>query len=288
MLLSPKPILLSSLYRTRSYFNNPFKDIPKKPLWREQLMLRALPKTRYVIFFTPRSGSSRLTDLVENAGGLCSPSEAFNPLLIRKAAIFLGAQNLDDYLGLLMRHRSTNGTFGCEITIPHLYNIFFSDQKFFELYRPTSSIFLFREDIIGQAISLSRLSQTSFTHQTSSSFPQSTSLNFEYKPAQIRKELYNLLSMERQLERIFRQRSMKPLRLSYEMLINTQPETFLPRIARHVGGSFCRINDIASEHRKIVDQRNVEFAFQFRSENQRLIAKIDKQRTLTFKLAGLT
>lgn len=281
MLMSIKSTLKSNIFKARAYLNSPFKDVPEKPLWREQLMDLPLPHNRYVIFFLPRSGSSRLTDLLKNAGGLGSPGEAFNPQLIRKSAIFLGAQNLDDYLDLLMRRKTTEGTFGCQITIPQLYRLFFSEKLFFDQYQPTSSIFLVRENIVEQSVSLSRMNQTNFAHSTPSSNPPSLDYNFEYRPAQIRKCLNFYLRTEKQLERMFFKRGIKPLRLSYEILVTSQPERFVPLIAKHVGATPHRIDSLTSEHRKIGDPRNEEFAVKFIKENRALISKVEKERAFT-------
>ena len=281
MLQSSKSILITCFDKTLGYFNNPFRHIAEKSLWREKLMRQAPPDTRYIIFFTPRSGSSRLTDLVQLAGGLGTPDECFNPQHIRNMAKFLGAQNLDDYLDLLMRRRTTGGTFGCEATPSQIHRIFFSVARFFEMYRPTSCIFLIRENIAEQAVSCSRMSQTGFSHHTSSSDPENTGTSFEYRPAEIRKYMTRLLIMERQLEQIFLRRSIEPLRLSYEMLVNTDPEIFLASIARHVGATPHRLNDLESEHKKIGDQRNLEFTVQFTKENRRLMAKVARQRVFT-------
>ncbi len=244
-------------------------------------MLRAIPNVRYVVYFTPRSGSSRLADLMQDAGGLGIPGEYFNPRLIRKAAIFLGAQDLDDYLGLILRQKSENETFGSKIAVSHLYQVFFREKKFFDLYQPTSSLFLIREDIVEQAVSLSRMAQTGFAHHTSSSDPKSTYPCFTYNPTQIRIKLYQLLSMERQMERIFLLRGIEPLRLSYELLNQSGPANFLPLIAQHIGCIPQKTVNVASEHGKIVDDRSIEFARRFKSENQTLMAKVDKERSFT-------
>lgn len=286
MLLSLRQRLYFSAYKTLGYFNDPFKDLPLKIEWRNKLKSKPLPERRYVIFFTPRSGSSRLTDLLHRAGGLGFPDESFNPRHIREMACFLGAQDLDDYIDLLKRRRTTNGTFGCEIAIDQLNYIFFSDKRFFKLYSPTAIIFLIRENIVEQAVSLSRMAQTGLAHRTTSSDLNSLNVRFKYRPSQIRRKLLTLLNFEMETERLFYSRNIQPLRLSYEMLTCTEPEKFVPIIAGHIGCAPNHVHGLKSVYEKIGDDRNHEYSLRFKKENSRLLDKIAKQRSFTLnKLA---
>jgi LPS sulfotransferase NodH len=268
-------------HRARGAFNNPFKNIPPKPLWRKKLSALPLPAVRYVIFFTPRSGSSRLTDLIERAGGCGIPGEYFNPNLIMQAATSLGAQGLEDYIDLLMRRRNTNGVFGCEVTSIHMYRTFYGDKNFFKLYQPTSSVFLIRENIVEQAVSLSRMAQTGIAHSKSSLTPTKDKIEFHYRPDQIRSSLNRLLSMEKQLERTFRIRNIEPLRLSYETLASVSPDKFIPVIAHHVAATCEQLNGLESEHRKVGDEQSLEYAHRFRSESGSLLETVNSQRAAT-------
>lgn len=268
-------------HRLLGLLNNPFRGISEKPKWRKKLKKLPLPNVRYVIFFTPRSGSSRLTHLLADAGGLSIPGECFNPNHIRKMAISLGAQGLEDYLDLLMRKRSTKGTFGCEVTSSHLYNIFFSDRRFFEFYKPTSIVFLIRENIVEQAVSLTRMKQTRVAHSTSQIGPSRKQLYFQYRPNEIRRKLSQLLSMEKRIERIIASRNFEPLRLSYETLTRHEPDTFVPLIAKHVGATCEQVQHLHSAHQKMGDGQNLEFAQRFGAENKYLLEKIQQRRLET-------
>jgi LPS sulfotransferase NodH len=276
-----KLAIFYAIHRFTGAFNNPFSDIPKKPLWHKKLNTLPEPVVRYVIFFTPRSGSSRLTDLLENAGGCGIPGEYFNPKHVKRAATFLGAQGLEDYINLLMRRKNTNGVFGCELTSSHIYSLFFSDKRFLRLIQPTSSVFLIRENIIEQAVSLSRMIQTGVAHDTSSAGLSTDDIEFQYRPAQIRSNLLRLLSMERQLERMFHLNNMEPLRLSYESLTRISPDKFIPVIADHVGGTCEKHACLKSKHKKIGDEINLEYVQQFSRDNSKLIEKVNNRRIHT-------
>ena len=222
-----------------------------------------------------------MTDLVGSAGGCGIPGEYFNPRLIKQAATFLGAQDLEDYVNLLMRRRNTHGVFGSEITSTHLYSIFHSDKIFFELYQPTSSVFLIRENIVEQAVSISRMKQTGVAHNTSSPNPKKSGVEFQYRSDQIRSGLDRLLSMEKKLERIFHRRKIEPLRLSYEILTSVSPDRLLPVIAKHVAATCEQATGFDSEHTKVGDERSLEYGHHFCRNNGKLLERIHKQRAYT-------
>jgi LPS sulfotransferase NodH len=269
--------------RVAGYLNNPFKGIPEKPLWRSQLECLPRPDNRYVIFFTPRSGSSRLTDILTGTGVLGKPGESFNPSYISRMATSYGAQSLEDYVHLRMRHRSTQGTFGCKITSHQLSHIFFSEQRFFRIYEPTAAIFLIRENILEQAVSLSRIMQTGVAHSTSLQGSTYDSADFLYIPGQIRSSLDSILHMERQCEQIFAERGIEPLRLGYETLINIDPATYVPVIEEHVGVRPTSSESLQSPHRKLGDRKNIEYASRFKQENKTLVIRIEQKRKETLE-----
>lgn len=273
--------MLERLHQLKGIFNNPFRGIQAKPELREKLNAVPAPTVRYVIFFTPRSGSSRLTDLMESAGGCGIPGEYFNPLLIKRAATFLGAQGLPDYIDLLSRRKNTGAVFGCELTSSHLYTLFYSHKRFFSLYQPTASLFLIREDIVAQAVSLTRMNQTGVAHTLGETDSPDRPVEFQYKPGEIRVHLHRLLAMERQLERIFRLQGIEPLRLSYETLTTLTPEKFVPRIAACINATCDNIHDLESEHRKTGGERSREYIERFSNDNRALLEKVTAARRYT-------
>lgn len=112
---------------------------------------------------------------------------------------------------------------------------FSSERRLFYLLEPTSELFLIRENIVDQAVSLSRGAQTGFSHSVPAIRSQEGPWQFVYAPAQIGDKLNRVLRMEHQCEKILAARNLHPLRLSYELLIAKNPEEFVPLIGRHVG-----------------------------------------------------
>ncbi len=267
-------------------FRSHFRGIPDRPGFRDKVSGVSAPAVRYVIYFTPRSGSSRLTDLIENAGGCGSPREFFNPTWMRKNAEFMGAQSLRDYLNLLTRRFGHTGVFGCEITSGHMVAVFRGGRRFSELLRPTASIFLIRENIIAQAVSASRMKQTGVAHNVGEVRANTGRAEFRYSPRQIHYYLGRLLYMERQLEGFFRRAGVEPLRISYEILTDNSPQQSVSRIAAHIGARAEQLDGLDSRHQKIGDELSREYVARFRREHVRLVGKIDSYREPILRRLG--
>lgn len=257
-----------------------FRDVPEKANWARKIRQTTLPETRYEVFFTPRSSSSRLADILDRAGGLSSPGECFNPAHLPNLIRAFGAQSLAEYTDLLMRRRGKDNVFGCEVTALQFSWVFESEKRFAELISPTSAIWLIREDIIAQAVSLSRMSQSGQAHKIVGSPAQVVEQTaiFEYRPLEIRKKIAVLIYMEWQTEKIIQNLGMTPLCMSYEMLIAQSPADVVARIAGHIGAKPHNLENLSSDHQKIGDGLNLEFIERYRDEHPRLMRQINKQR----------
>ena len=65
-------------------------------------------RLNYGIAFTPRSGSSWLSELLAGSGVLGNPVEWFNPNARGGAAELSDCDNIDDYFGYLPRPRTSS------------------------------------------------------------------------------------------------------------------------------------------------------------------------------------
>ncbi|MEM1112826.1 MAG: Stf0 family sulfotransferase [Pseudomonadota bacterium] len=266
--------------RIAGHFDRPFRHGADRPKLRQRLQAQAAPSRRYVILFTPRSGSSRLTDLLTQAGGLSLPGEPFNPAHLPRIAQQLGARNLQDYLDLLMRKRATNGVFGAEITMEHLVRCFGNHRRFLSHYQPTAILFLVRKDLLDQAISLSRMAQTGESHRIDTA-QGDTGVDFNYRPQQIRSFLHRLLTMERRAETLLAESAIEPLRLSYELTSQVAPEELIRVIAGHIGARPATLLGLDSIHQKLSDERSAEFHRRFTQDHPSHLAKIAQARRVT-------
>ena len=94
---------------------NLFGGIEANTILRDRVMLAPRAERSYVIHFTPRSGSSWLTDVLGQTNVFGLPDEYFNPSFIPRNATAFGATNLDEYIEVLHRRRGAKakgGIFG--------------------------------------------------------------------------------------------------------------------------------------------------------------------------------
>jgi LPS sulfotransferase NodH len=259
---------------------DPFSDIRPRHERRARLMRRPAPQRRYAVVFTPRSGSSRLTDLADSSGVLGRPGEVFNPAFLPRMAQALGARDLAEFVTLLGRRFNGQGTFGCEVTYAHLVRTFGDEARFLDLVQPGSLVWLIRKDIVAQAVSVSRMVQTGVSHAPGASAGDIARADraFVYRPRQIASVLWRLRWMETSTEAMFARYGLRPLRLSYEAVSQAPATAVLGRIAAHVGADAVPPDPFESAHTKIAGPRNAEFAARFAAEHPRLAARLARRR----------
>lgn len=260
----------------------------------ERLMRRDPPARQYAVHFTPRSGSSWLTDLAESSGVLGSPRECFNPNFMPEMVSVLGALSMAEYVAVLGRRFQAAGTWGFEITRGQMEFAFGDDRAFMKHFKEARQIWLIREDIVAQAISLQKMNDTGVTHSVhlSDEARAEAEARFVYDAEAIAKWLLHIRRLETGTEAFFAEFGMSPLRLSYEVLMNHHPAEVVRAVASHVGAEAGPDVVAASTHQKVGTPRNLEFAERFRHENAELLADVDADRAtmlarLTRDLNGL-
>lgn len=143
-------------YRSRNLYS---PSTECRPHWRT-IMERPLPERHCAIFFTPRSGSSYLTDLMAGTGVMGDAGEVFNPQMLRSIARAMGATSFEMYLAKVLRARNTHGMFSAELTWPHLLSIFHTEARFLRIFKPSCYLWLTRDDVVAQAVSNMAMVQT--------------------------------------------------------------------------------------------------------------------------------
>jgi len=230
----------------------------------------------YVIHFTPRSGSSWLTDLLRATDRLSQPGESFNPVFVPRIAASHGVETLPAYVDSLRRRRNTDGVFGAQTTHYHIRRTFGSGAMFHRYFRQAAAFWLIREDIVAQAISLSRKQQTGVGHQTGGA--GGADCEFIYDGPGILRWLRHIRAAEFGSEAHFRRYGIDPVRMSYERMMQMPPKQvvvlFLDRLGLADDG-----NDVPpSRHQKLRDPRNQAYAARFRAENARVVDKVRSER----------
>lgn len=239
------------------------------------------PATKsYVILFTPRSGSSFLTDITKATGRLSQPGECFNPSFVPTMAESMRVGNLEQFIDILKRRRNTHGVFGCQLTFFHLRKTFGMPEDFMTYFRDADFFWLLREDIVLQAVSLSKKGQTRIGHQTMASAEDRAKAEegFVYDRDDLKKWVNHLIRAERLTENMIEAFDLNPLRLSYEIITRMPPVDLVNVIARHISEPPIELGEIQSGHGKIGTDKNAAFAEKFREDEAELIAEIEAER----------
>ncbi|WP_167803331.1 Stf0 family sulfotransferase [Pseudoroseicyclus tamaricis] len=255
-----------------------YRDVPERAAYHAQLAAKGMPVRRFALLFTPRSGSSRITDLATQTGGLGYPGELFNPRFTPKIARHYGARSREELVRLTLLDRQVDGIFSCKVTYAHLLETFGGPRRFFAEVAPDACIWLIREDILGQALSLARMRQTGYAHSTEVKAGAEAAAPITYDAAAIRHALRVLRHLERRTEAIFAARRLTPLRLSYEQTIAMPEAALLGRIAAHVGIPAPETTGIESRLQKLADDKSLSFAERFRAEHGRWLARLEAAR----------
>ncbi|TDL83517.1 hypothetical protein E2L08_02405 [Palleronia sediminis] len=228
------------------------------------------------IHFTPRSGSSRLTEILARTGRLGHAHELFNPNFMPAIAATLGAGDLDGYIAAARRGLAVGGTLGFEITAHQMRRVFGGPRGFRRAFPEARSVWLIREDIVAQAVSLARMVGSGVAHSVE---PHADSAPpFPYDAAGIRRWLDHILRAEDRDAAFFDSFGIAPLRLSYERSIAVPPAALAARIADHAGVALGPASDAPLSHAKIGGAENAAHAARFRADHPRLVARIARRR----------
>lgn len=257
-----------------------FAQVAVDPETLEQIRGRPLPRKRLVIFFTPRSGSSWLTEVLAQTVRLGRAIEAFNPNFIPKIAQSCMARSLPDYVDLMQRRLNTRGTMSFEITWHQLRAVFGDDASFLAHFAGARNAWLIREDIVAQAVSLAKMVTTKVAHS-----PQATPEDraraeqaFVYDPALIRHWLSHILAAERETEAHFARQAIVPLRMCYEDMMAAGAEAAAARVARFM--SVADVPPVAQKpsHSKLGTSQNDDYAARFRADENAFLTRVAEER----------
>lgn len=235
----------------------------------------------FVIYFTPRSGSSWLTDTLLQAKGLGFPQEWFNPNFVTQNARSLNASSMAQYIALLRRRHPGLGGFSFEITADHIRSVFGDTSAYLAHFPPTlPAFYLRRDDIVLQAVSLAKAVRSNVFHSpyASAEDRKRAETSFDYDGAAIAKWLRHILNQELALEEMFEKHQISPLRLNYEGITTAGAEAVVARMRAHLGQKPRNPAQISPKHEKIGTDRNLEFGERFRRDYPELIAEVTEAR----------
>jgi len=259
---------------------DPFAGIAPDPARRARQMARPPARLTYAIFFTPRSGSSRVTDILGRTGVLGRPSEFFNPTALPALARNCNAGSLDDLVRLLPRIRRAPEVFGFEIAYPHILAAFGGEARFRAAFPDLTAFWLIREDIVAQAVSASRMVQTGLGHLETPSPDRAAAADrgFRYRPGELRARIRRLIWAEARTEGYFARHGILPVRLSYERLLPLTPQAIAARFAEALGVDLDPKTPLETGHARVSTGRSVDYARRFRDSHAAWLTRIEARR----------
>jgi LPS sulfotransferase NodH len=259
---------------------SPFRDVPFDPDLYRKVLKKPAADLRYVIYFTPRSGSSWLTDILSQTGKLSKANEAFNPNFIPNIARVCNASNLEQYINVLIRRHNQGGVYGFEITMHQFEAVFPGPELFLEHFGAGPCFWRIRRDIVAQAVSLAKMVTTSVAHTSHATAEarQASDSRFEYDAELIRRWLSHILSAERKNEAFFARHGLDPLRLCYEQTTCLSAQQMVDVVSRHLGLPDLPRMNFETKHEKLGTSRNEEFAARFRRDEAAFMAEVDAER----------
>ena len=258
-------------------FPNP-RDLDRERFQRD--LEQPLPQREYVMYFTPRSGSSWVADVVGKTRRLSIPGEAFNPNFLPKMTQSYNAANMEEYCAILRRRRNTKGVFGFQITHHQLAAVFRSEDDFLTRFPSPDCFWLIRKDIVLQAVSLYKMQQTQIAHAphaTPEEILRREAL-FTYDGKAIRQWLQHILVAEIATEKMFARVGLAPMRMSYEQNIKLRSNQVTYVMEQHLKLPSPKIKPAPSGHDKIATAANENFATRFRADNAAFMQEVEAKR----------
>ena len=219
-----------------------FKEMQLSEPSLDQLPYDGEPK-KIIIATSPRSGSFMLCRFMVNAG-LGIPHEYFNHIHFRIIGPRLGINRLRGdfpdqdkadifgrYINALLSRRTMNGIFAAKIQFWQFRN-FLANPAGAELFAGAHFIHLYREDVLGQAMSYHTAQVTGRWGFDDTVTTPPNPHGDVADPEGINRALNDLLNEDRDWRRVFAQNDIRPLELSYEQLVKDPKQSILD-IVRH-------------------------------------------------------
>jgi len=232
------------------------------------------PAKEFFILFTARTGSSHLAELLTSAR-VGDVREWLNPAFVEGQARYFGASTLAEYFSRI-RSACPDGVFGQKMTI-WFYEAFSREtqlEEHFDFAAPC--VFLFRESLVDQAVSL-RLAQQRNVFHRREDVELGPLSPVDYDATAIMQIAEALLQEESRLRAFMQAHGTQPRYLSYERLISADPAAIVDAVARMIDVKPAR-QSIRSRHRKLGDVVNIEHVRRFTQEQPQFCENLQQRR----------
>lgn len=238
------------------------------------------PNPRYLIAFTPRSGSSHLCDVLKNTNMLGRPGEmlsrAFIPNILKSAP----AASPDEYLDQVLKVvRTNNGVSGFKASW-FQFNDFRQAMEDPTKLENFKFIHLTRRDLAAQAVSLYRATETNVFHtnveHSAEELSKLATLGYDY--TKIEQWCRHIEVQETGWRKYFATHNIFPLTITYEE-IDEDVVAVVHRIARYIGRPRAASSAKAeSIFRKVGERQNIEWACQFVLDRDAEARRVEAER----------
>lgn len=254
-----------------------------------------MPTSQYVIYMTPRTGSSWLRDLLRSTNVMGWPEEWFNTTMLQQFSESLKVNSLEAYATLHRgRGQSPNGVYGTTITwhdISALWPDILDDPNsgFLKHFpaRETQAFALYRRDIVAQAVSLYRMMTTRVIDRVNYSDEQQDAAEeqFYYNELGIRDCIERIRFQEKGLHDLFCAHGIHPKTIIYEDIIRADKNQVVDFFVRQVApnSDWQAIESAESRHKKIGSQKSSQFAARFMFDHSQYVKEIQEQRDSIFE-----
>jgi LPS sulfotransferase NodH len=258
-----------------------FDPLPDPAPMRRALLALPPPERRLVIHFTPRSGSSWLTEALAATGQLGHAEEVFNPDFVPVVGRIVQADDLASYIALVQRRMCTRGTFSVEVSAHHVLPVFGSYAAFHAHFPDAAQMWLIRRDLVAQAISLAKMVATAVGHAAANKAQVDRAdldRRFAYDGPAILHWLRHIHAAELATEAWFATSGLSPLRLAYEDMMRLLPMQ-IGRVAADLldqpaPDPYC----VLRRHDKLGTAQNADYADRFRADYAAELAVVDAAR----------
>ncbi len=224
----------------------------------------------------PRSGSNYLSSLMDR-NGLSMPGEIFRLIqgTFQRELRRLNAQNYEDYVRKKIDEATRDNLFGAKLGWPQFFPLYFSGA-YQHYFSEAKFIYLTRERLLDQAISLYIAHDTGYYHSTFVDKKGETERETPFDFDAIKKHLKQLVEMQGEWETFFASEGIKPLRLTYEE-VASDPVAALEQIAKFLGRALPAEFEIETQFKKVATDKNAYIRTKYIEEHhQRLEASINR------------
>ncbi|MGC2414661.1 MAG: Stf0 family sulfotransferase [Stellaceae bacterium] len=229
------------------------------------------PTKVYCILFTPRSGSTWLTQEIGRLSVMSYPLEYFNADEFHNSLVEYPCANLREYYDVVSKkHRTMDGLFGFEIGYWHLAELEKDLQLLNLLPESRKFIYLKRQNFVAQGVSLYLATETRRFHSfTTPKTPDEKEHPVSYIGPMIKAWIAHILYQEYAIEQWLQARDLTALRITYEEMF-PDIEGVIAKIAQWIGVDvdFNRPRLPIPSPTRLYSDVNREFEDRFRQENR--------------------